>query len=72
MTALMHRVVEHLESLPESQQDVLASLLLEELDGEACWDGTLANSQDHLSSLAARALADHDAGLTDVGGFDEA
>ena len=72
MTALMHQVVQHLESLPDSQQDVLASLLLEELDGELHWDATLANSQDLLGSLAQQALADHDNDLTVPGGFAEA
>lgn len=72
MTSLMNQVVQHLESLPESQQDVLASLLLEELDGEARWDETLANSQGLLVSLAQQALADHVKGLTDRGGFGEA
>lgn len=72
MTALMHQVVQHLESLPDSQQDVLASLLLEELDGELHWDATLSDSQALLGSLAQQALADHDNGLTVPGGFDEA
>jgi len=68
----MNQVVRHLESLPESQQDVLASLLLEELDGESRWDETLANNQGFLGSLARQALADHANGLTDPGGFGEA
>jgi hypothetical protein len=72
MTALMHQVVQHLESLPDSQQDVLASLLLEELGGELRWDDTLAGSQGLLVSLASQALADHSNGLTVQGGFDEA
>lgn len=72
MTALMHQVVQHLESLPDSQQDVVASMLLEELDGEMNWDATLANSQGLLANLATQALADHDNGSTLPGGFGEA
>lgn len=69
MTALMNQVVQRLESLSDSQQDALASLLLEELDGELRWDTTLAESQDMLAVLAGQALADHAAGLTTLGGF---
>ncbi|MBK9578172.1 MAG: hypothetical protein IPO40_13935 [Fibrobacteres bacterium] len=72
MTALMHQVVQHLESLPDSQQDVLASLLLEELDGEARWDETLDASQTLLAALGNQALVDHANGATDPGGFDGA
>lgn len=72
MTALMHQVVQHLESLPDSQQDVLASLLLEELDGELHWEDSLANSQDMLIAMAQQALTDHANGLTVPGGFGEA
>lgn len=70
MTALMHQVVQHLESLPDSQQDVLASLLLEELDGEARWDDTLDASQTLLAALGNQALTDHSNGATVPGGFD--
>ena len=72
MTSLMSQVVQHLESLPDSQQDVVASLLLEELQAESRWDDTLDGSQALLGSLAQQALADHAAGLTSPGGFDEA
>ncbi len=71
MTALMHQVVQHLESLPDSQQDIVASMLLEELDGELKWDESLANSQDLLAALAQQALVDHSNGLTVSGGFDD-
>ena len=66
----MHQVVQHLESLPDSQQDVLASLLLEELDGESRWDDTLEASQGLLAKLGSQALADHTSGSTIPGGFD--
>ncbi|HXP90039.1 MAG TPA: hypothetical protein VN931_03810 [Fibrobacteria bacterium] len=72
MTALMHQVVQHLESLPDSQQDIVASLLLEELEGEQRWDESLAGSQPKLALLAQEALAAHANGLTIPGGFDQA
>jgi hypothetical protein len=68
----MAQVVHHLESLPDSQQDALASLLLEELDGEMRWDATLQANEGLLSTLASQALADHAQGKTVAGGFDEA
>ena len=55
----------------DSQQDLLASMLLEELDGELRWSQTLASSQPLLSSLAQQALAERDKGLAVPGGFDE-
>jgi|GEM_PF-5710301 len=67
----MHQVVQHLESLPDSQQDIVASLLLEELEGEQKWDESLAGSQPQLALLAREALADHAKGLTMQGGFDQ-
>ncbi len=65
----MKQLVQHLGSLPDSQQDVLASILLEELEGEMRWDGSFEKSQDTLSSLAQQALADHEKHLTVSGGF---
>jgi hypothetical protein len=72
MTTLMRQVVQHLESLPDSQQDIVASLLLEELDGESKWDESLTRGQDQLAALARQALADHAGGMTVSGGFDDA
>jgi hypothetical protein len=68
----MHQVVQHLESLPDSEQDIVASLLLEELEGEQKWDESLSGSQPQLALLAQEALADHAKGLTIPGGFDQA
>jgi len=72
MTSLMNQVVQRLESLPESEQDIVASLFLEELNEESRWDDTLVSSQDLLRNLARQALFDHEVGNTVPGGFDTA
>jgi hypothetical protein len=45
--------------------------LLEELRGEARWDHTLAESQDHLEAVAEKALREYRAGKTKEMGFDQ-
>jgi hypothetical protein len=70
MTSLMSQVVQRLESLPQAQQEAVASLLLEELDGESRWDDALVGSQDILGQLAQQALSVHEKGQTVPGGFD--
>ena len=64
MTQLLERAVGEAARLPESEQDALASLLLEEIASEARWGEAFAGSQDKLSRLAADALAEFHAGRT--------
>ena len=64
MTKLLERGVERVKSLPEHEQDVIATLILEELEDEASWDHAFARSQDSLAKLAAEAMREHRAGKT--------
>ena len=70
MTQLLERAVGEAARLPESEQDALASLLLEEIASEARWTAearwteVFANSQDQLAGLATAALAEFHAGRT--------
>ena len=50
--------------MPDTEQDALASLLLEEIASEARWSVAFAGSQPQLASLAADALAEFHAGRT--------
>jgi hypothetical protein len=52
------------EKLPESEQDAVAALVLEELASEQRWTESFSKSQDALAKLAEKALADHAAGRT--------
>jgi HD superfamily phosphohydrolase len=71
MTELLQRAFERASQLPDRLQDEVAERLLEDLEGEAVWDETLAASSDVLDRLADQALAEHRVGKTEKKGFDE-
>jgi hypothetical protein len=71
MTHLLAKAFEKASFLSAELQDQLAQELLEELEGEAQWDTTLAHSQDKLEELAKSAEEQHHAGKTKEMGFDE-
>ena len=64
MTKLLERAVERVKSLSEREQDVIATLILEELEDEASWDQAFARSQDSIAKLAAEAMREHRDGKT--------
>lgn len=66
MTELLRKAFEKASRLPKREQDALASVLLEEIEGEQQWDATLVDTQDELSGLADAALAEHLAGKTEA------
>jgi hypothetical protein len=46
--------------LPDEEQDVLASLLMAEMDREERWNTLFSQSQRVLADLAKRALGEHE------------
>ncbi|NER25036.1 MAG: hypothetical protein F6J96_30915 [Symploca sp. SIO1C2] len=66
MTELLERAIARLKTLPASEQDVIASIILEELEDELLWDQAFSRSPDLLASLAASAMAEYHAGKTQV------
>jgi hypothetical protein len=64
MTELMERVITKLKSLPESEQNEIAAIILDELEDEQRWDELFSRSPDMLAKLAASAMAEHHAGRT--------
>lgn len=64
MTDLLKKAFEKASKLPTGQQDALATVLLEELDGESRWDETLASNPGAMGGLADAALAEHRSGKT--------
>ena len=64
MTRLLKKAMSEVEKLPESEQDAVAALVLEELASEQRWTESFSKSQDTLAKLAEQALADHAAGRT--------
>ncbi len=64
MTELLERAIARLKTLPTSEQDAIAAMILEELEDEIQWDEAFANSKDALAKLAAEAMAEYRAGKT--------
>lgn len=64
MTELLEQAISRLKTLPASEQDAIAAMILEELEDEVRWDVTFAKSQDVLASLADEAMAEYRAGKT--------
>ena len=62
MTQLLEQALEELQKLPSSEQDVIASLILEEIQDEQRWEEAFARSQDRLEQIAAKVRADIRAG----------
>lgn len=64
MTKLLEKAFENASKLPETEQNVLAKWLLEELKAERKWDQAFAESEDILCRLADEALEAHRQGKT--------
>ncbi len=58
MTALLQKAFKAAAKLPKKEQDILATLLLEELQSEKRWTEAFKKSQDQLAMLADEALAE--------------
>ncbi|MGF1522284.1 MAG: hypothetical protein ACFBSF_08205 [Leptolyngbyaceae cyanobacterium] len=64
MTELLERAIARLQALPESEQNAIASIILEEIEDERRWDEAFSRSPDILAKLAASAMAEYHAGET--------
>ena len=64
MTDLLERAIARLKTLPATEQDAIAAIILAELEDEIQWDKAFASSQDTLAKLAAAAMAEYRAGKT--------
>lgn len=64
MTKLLERAFAEASALPDSAQDALASIMLQEIEAEQRWDELFARpeSAELLSRLADEALAEARAG----------
>ena len=62
MTQLLERAFQRAQELPQADQDVVASLILEEIESERGWQERFDSSQDLLAELAQEALDDLHAG----------
>jgi hypothetical protein len=64
MTELLERAIARLQTLPESEQNAIASMILEEIEDEQRWNEAFSRSPDVLAKLAASAMAEYHAGKT--------
>ena len=64
MTKLLEKVVREASKLPDTEQDAVAAILLEEMASEERWSAAFSKSQGLLAELADKALAEHAAGQT--------
>ncbi len=64
MSELLERAIAKLQNLPESEQNAIASIVLEEIEDERRWDESFSSSPDILAKLAASAMVEYHAGET--------
>jgi len=64
MTRLLEEAFQKASTLPESEQDAIAALILADLEDERRWNETFESSQGVLAELAAEARAEHEDGRT--------
>jgi hypothetical protein len=62
MTTVLEAALAEVAKLPPEEQNILATLLMDEIKSEQRWSQSFAESQALLSTLAAEALAEHRAG----------
>ncbi|MGC9528498.1 MAG: hypothetical protein ACP5D7_23445 [Limnospira sp.] len=65
MTELFERAIARLKTLPETEQNAIASMILDEIEDERHWDEAFSRSPDILAKLAASAMAEYHAGETE-------
>ena len=64
MTQLLEKAYHQILQLPDSEQDAIATLILDVLADEERWTEQFAKSQDVLAVLAEEALEEYRAGKT--------
>ena len=58
MTRMLERAIAEANELPDSEQDAIATLILEQIADDRAWDEAFARSQEPLARLAAKARED--------------
>ncbi len=62
MTRLLERAITEIQNLPPTDQDAIASLILEEIADDRRWDEAFAKSHDRLAQIAEQVRAEIRAG----------
>jgi hypothetical protein len=71
MTYPLEQAISAVQSLPESDQDMIASLIMAELADQKHWEKQFAESQPQLAKLAEKVRADIQAGRVRSGDIDQ-
>jgi hypothetical protein len=71
MSQLLEHAFAEVRKLPETEQDAIAALILEELEDDRLWEEAFARSPGKLAALVARAEEQVRAGRCRAAGFDE-
>ena len=64
MSDLLDRAFQKARRLSEAEKNVIATIILEELEDEAHWKQSFSKSQDALAKLAAEAMEEDRKGET--------
>jgi len=64
MTTLLEKALQRVESLPQQEQDAIASQILESLEDEEAWRQRFAAKRERLRQLGQEALAEDSRGET--------
>jgi hypothetical protein len=65
MGKLLAKAVAEVSKLPQTEQEEVAAWLLAELESERRWDDLFARSHDMLAEMAAGAIREDEASLTE-------
>jgi methylase of polypeptide subunit release factors len=65
MTDILRQAFDKASQLPPHEQNLFGARILAELESERRWDELFARSPELLEKLAAEAIAEDDAGLTE-------
>ncbi len=71
MTYPLEQAISAVQSLPESDQDMIASLIMAELADQEHWEHQFAASQPQLAKLADKVRANIQAGRVRSGEIDK-
>ena len=71
MSTLLEKAFKEIKKLPETEQNIFAKWILEELEAERKWERLFADSEDVLERLAEEALKEYKEGKTEVLDFDK-
>lgn len=71
MTELLEQAISKMVVLPPEKQDLIAAIIIEELEDELAWEHSFAASQNQLAKLAEKVRADIKAGRVREMDFDD-